>query len=93
MKIAFFDIDGTLVNVPHGLMNPTEKTIKALHEFRKMGNKIVIATARGEAPASVEAIDFDGYICNDGHYIRYNGETLVDETTKEFPDIDTLVAS
>ena len=80
MKIAFFDIDGTLVNVPNGLMHPTQKTIHALNEFKKMGNKIVIATARGEAPQSVADIHFDGYIFNDGHYICYNNETLVDET-------------
>lgn len=80
MKIAFFDIDGTLVNVPHGLMHPTEKTIHALNEFKKMGHKIVIATARGEAPQSIADINFDGYIFNDGHFISYEGETLIDET-------------
>ena len=82
-KIAFFDIDGTLVNVPHGLMHPTQKTIHALNEFKKMGNLIVIATARGEAPQSVRDIDFDGYICSDGHYIRYQGKTLIDEQFSE----------
>lgn len=78
-KIAFFDIDGTLVNVPNGLMHPTEKTKHALTEFKKQGHKIVVATARGEAPQSVQDIDFDGYICSDGHYIRFEGETLIDE--------------
>lgn len=24
-------------------------------------------------------IEFDGYICNDGHYIRFNNEILIDE--------------
>lgn len=78
-KIAFFDIDGTLVNVPHGLMHPTQETIHALTKFKEMGHKIVIATARGEVPQTVADIEFDGYICNDGHYIRYGGETLIDE--------------
>lgn len=78
-KIAFFDIDGTLVNVPHGLMQPTKETIQALTKFKEMGHKIVIATARGEVPQSVQEISFDGYICNDGHYIRYNNETWIDE--------------
>ena len=82
-KIAFFDIDGTLVNVPHGLMHPTQETIHALVEFKAMGHKIVIATARGEVPQSVQDITFDGYICNDGHYIRYGGEILIDELFSE----------
>lgn len=82
-KIAFFDIDGTLVHVPHGLMHPTKQTIHALNEFKKLGHKIVIATARGEAPQSIQDIEFDGYICNDGHYIRYDGEILIDELFSE----------
>lgn len=82
-KIAFFDIDGTLINVPHGLMKPTQATIHALNEFKKMGNKIVIATARKEAPQSVQEIDFDGYICSDGHYICFDNEILIDELFNE----------
>lgn len=78
-KIAFFDIDGTLVNVPNGMLHPSDNTIKALSEFKRQGNKIVIATARGEVPQTVADIEFDGYICNDGHYIRFNGEALIDE--------------
>ena len=77
-KIAFFDIDGTLVNVPNGLMHPTNQTIHALNEFKNQGHKIVIATARGEVPQSVQDIEFDGYICSDGHYIRFEGEILID---------------
>ena len=45
-KIAFFDIDGTLVNVPNGMLHPTDETIRVLNEFKNQGNKIVIATAR-----------------------------------------------
>ena len=29
-KIAFFDVDGTMINVPHQLLKPTDKTIHAL---------------------------------------------------------------
>lgn len=81
-KIAFFDIDGTLVNVPHGLMHPTKKTIQALTKFKEAGHKIVIATARGEVPQSVKDIDFDGYICNDGHYILFDNEVIIDDIMK-----------
>lgn len=82
-KIAFFDIDGTLVDVPNGMLEPSLETIRVLNEFKKQGNKIVIATARGEVPAGVSDIEFDGYICNDGHYIRYDNEVLIDELFDE----------
>ena len=42
-KIAFFDVDGTMINVPHQLLKPTDKTIHALKEFQKQGNYIVVA--------------------------------------------------
>ncbi len=82
-KIAFFDIDGTLVHVPHGLVHPTKKTRDVLTKFKQQGHKIIIATARGEVPKSIQDIEFDGYICNDGHYIRYDGEVLIDDIMSE----------
>ena len=33
-KIAFFDVDGTMINVPHQLLKPTDKTIHALKNFK-----------------------------------------------------------
>lgn len=79
MKIAFFDIDGTMVNVPNGLMKPTKETIRVLNEFKKQGNLIAVATARGEVPDTIKDIDFNGYIHNDGHYIILNNEVLIDD--------------
>ncbi|NLL30266.1 MAG: hypothetical protein GX258_04340 [Clostridiales bacterium] len=32
-KISFFDIDGTMINVPNGLLSPTQETIRVLNEF------------------------------------------------------------
>ena len=74
MKIAFFDIDGTMVNVPNGLMKPTEETIRVLNEFKRQGNYIVVATARGSVPDTIRDINFNGYIHNDGHYIIFNDD-------------------
>lgn len=83
MKIAFFDIDGTMVNVPHGLIHPTLETVRVLNEFKKQGNYIVVATARGSVPDMIKDIDFDGYIHNDGHYIIFDNEILVDDIFSE----------
>ena len=46
-KIAFFDIDGTLVNVPNGMLHPTDETIRVLNEFKNQGNKIMVAVVHG----------------------------------------------
>ncbi len=78
-SIAFFDIDGTLLDVPNGLNKPTKLTIQTLKQFQKEGNLIFVATARGRVPEVVKEIGFDGYICNDGHYIIYHDEVIIDE--------------
>ena len=77
-KIAFFDIDGTLINVPHQIMKPTLKTKEALIEFQKQGNFIVVASARGEMPEALKEIPFDGFIGCDGGYIVFHDEVLLD---------------
>ncbi|MFV0393789.1 MAG: HAD family hydrolase [Coprobacillaceae bacterium] len=83
-KIAFFDIDGTMVNVPNGMLHPSKETRRVLQEFRQQGNYIVVATARTMIPESVRDMEFDGYICSDGHYIEFKDEVLVNNTfTKE----------
>lgn len=83
MKIAFFDIDGTLIDVEHGMHEPSLETVEALTQFRRQGNKIVIASARGTIPEGVNVIDFDGYICSDGHYIILDDKVIVDDIFTE----------
>ena len=74
MKIAFFDIDGTMVNVPNGLMKSTDETFRVLSEFKKQGNYIVVATARGSVPDTIKDIDFNGYETKE-----YNVKVLMKE--------------
>ena len=76
-KIAFFDVDGTMINVPHQLLKPTDKTIHALKEFQKQGNYIVVASARGVKPECLDEIPFDGFIGCDGSYIEFHQEVLL----------------
>ena len=76
-KIAFFDVDGTMINVPHQLLKPTDKTIHALKEFQKQGNYIVVASARGVKPECLDEIPFDGFIGCDGGYIEFHQEVLL----------------
>lgn len=77
-KIAFFDIDGTLIDVKNGLLEPTKETIEALYDFQNKGNYIVAASARGTLPDSLNQINFDGLILSDGHYIEFNNEPIID---------------
>lgn len=78
MKIAFFDIDGTLLDVPNNMHEPALETIEALKKFQDAGNYIVIATARPVIPSSLDVLNYNGMICCDGHYIEINNEILVD---------------
>lgn len=79
-KIVFFDIDGTLINYQNGLVEPTEKTKYVIKELRKRGDIAVIASARAVLPFDDSDIEFDGYICSEGHYIILNNEVLVDQS-------------
>jgi Cof subfamily protein (haloacid dehalogenase superfamily) len=77
-KIAFFDVDGTLLDVPNGMVHPTSKTVEALTQFQKEGNYIVVASARGVIPDSLNVIDFDGLVGCDGHYIEFHHDIYID---------------
>lgn len=70
-KAAFFDTDGTVMDVPDGMHQPSSSVIQALHQFQNEGNVIFPATARGTPPIDGEQIRFDGPIGNDGHCIIY----------------------
>ena len=42
MKIAFFDIDGTLINAQNGMMQPDEQTKQALYAFNNRETKSLL---------------------------------------------------
>lgn len=67
MKIAFFDIDGTLIDMNTKRISP--KTIYALKELKSKGIILCVATGRG--PMTVpkfEEIQFDAYLTFNGSY-------------------------
>lgn len=70
-KAAFFDIDGTVMDVPDGMHQPSSAVIQALRQFQNEGNEIFPATAGGTSLSDGEKIRFDGPIGNDCHYITY----------------------
>lgn len=76
IKAIFFDIDGTLVSIQkHGI---PASTLEAVHEARKRGIKVFIATGR-PLPFidNLEEMEYDGIISFTGaHCMMRNGETI-----------------
>ena len=67
IKIIFFDIDGTLVDMQTKQISA--KTIEALQRLKANGIKICIAT--GRSPVGLpkfEGVDFDAYLTFNGSY-------------------------
>ena len=89
-KIAFFDIDGTMIDVPNGMLEPSKETIRVLQSFKSLGNYIVAATARTTIPNNIRNIPFDGYICSDGHYVTFHDTILINNVFTKNQIIEQL---
>lgn len=75
IKIIFFDIDGTLVDMQTKQIST--KTAEALRQLKTNGIKICIAT--GRSPISlpkIEGVDFDAYLTFNGSYCYHESETI-----------------
>lgn len=84
MKIAFVDIDGTILNYPSGLNTPTQNCLDAFRKYREQGNILIIATSRSKLPDGLTKDMFDGYVFSNGQYIEYHDEILLNNCfTKE----------
>lgn len=74
-KIAFFDIDGTLVNEDKQI---PQDAMEAIAEIKKKGIEPVIAT--GRAPYFfhhlAEQLHIDSYVSLNGGYVVYQGEVI-----------------
>lgn len=74
-KLLFFDVDGTLYNSQKKLPQSAKE---AIAQARENGHKIAIAT--GRAPFMIESLlkelNIKTYICFNGQYVVYEGETI-----------------
>ncbi|MCJ8010842.1 Cof-type HAD-IIB family hydrolase [Paenibacillus sp. KQZ6P-2] len=74
-KIAFFDIDGTLVNEEKQI---PQDTIEAIAELKRSGVEAVIAT--GRAPyffkSLAEQLGIESYVSLNGGYVVYKGKAI-----------------
>ena len=75
IKIAFFDIDGTLLKM--GNKEPTDKTVKALNSLRQNGILLCMATGRGYLSIpKFKDITFDVLLTFNGSYVMA-GEKII----------------
>lgn len=75
IKIAFFDIDGTILQFEHREI--TERMCDTLHQLQKKG--IIICIATGRAPVSLphfSGVEFDAFLTFNGSYC-YNKQGAI----------------
>lgn len=76
IKIAFFDIDGTLRDFEKRDISP--KTLETLQRLKENGIRLVLAT--GRAPLLLpkfEGVEFDAYLTFNGSYCYTNEKTIL----------------
>ena len=89
VKIIFFDIDGTLIDMTKKAIS--DKTVETLLILKGNGVKICIAT--GRAPGSVpkfEGVDFDAFLTFNGSYC-YNSIDTILSTPIPKVDVEKMI--
>ena len=89
IKIIFFDIDGTLVDMQTKQISAN--TIEALQRLKANGIKICIATGRSPISLPVfDGVEFDAYLTFNGS-LCYTGETTVFSNPIPSGDVQKLI--
>lgn len=89
IKIIFFDIDGTLIDVNKKAIS--DKTVETLLRLKERGVKICIAT--GRAPGSVpkfDGVDFDAFLTFNGSYC-FNSSDVILSTPIPKADVEKMI--
>jgi hypothetical protein len=76
-NIIFFDIDGTLLN--ENTYTVPDSTKEAIKKAQEKGHLVLINTGRpiSEIDDCIKELNFDGYICGCGTYIKFRNEELL----------------
>lgn len=77
--IFFFDIDGTLLDVPHGQAKPSNELKLAIQELRSNGHLCFIATGRTYAYLNPDILElnFDGFITCNGAVVLKDDQVIL----------------
>ena len=89
VKIIFFDIDGTLIDMTKKAIS--DKTVDTLLRLKENGVKICIAT--GRAPGSVpkfDGVDFDAFLTFNGSYC-FNSSDVILSTPIPKVDVERMI--
>lgn len=89
VKIIFFDIDGTLIDMTKKAIS--DKTVETLLRLKENGVKICIAT--GRAPGSVpkfDGVDFDAFLTFNGSYC-FNSSDVILSTPIPKVDVEKMI--
>lgn len=89
IKIAFFDVDGTLVDMKKKKISP--KTVETLQRLRRRG--ILICMATGRTPVTVpkfDGVEFDAYLTFNGS-LCYNSTDVMFSNAIPSEDVQKLI--
>ncbi len=80
-KAAFFDIDGTLIDVSKGMNEPSERVRAALRSLKDDGNYIFIASGRPIEflDPAIMTLEFDGFVLMNGAVVLVGDDIVFDE--------------
>ncbi|EST04345.1 HAD-IIB family hydrolase [Lactobacillus crispatus] len=79
IKMAFFDIDGTLVEKGKSV---SAKIIETLKGLKENGTKICISSGRSPKQVPNLNVEFDALITFNGSYCFNKKETILDNSVK-----------
>lgn len=89
IRIAFFDIDGTLIDPATGVFS--EKAVEALQALRRRGIKTCVVTGRSTACfPDFGAMEFDAFAASNGA-LCYTPEEVIFSNAIEPADVDKLL--
>ncbi|GAA4722196.1 HAD family hydrolase [Brevibacillus fulvus] len=79
VRLAAFDMDGTLLNKDGKMAETTKEACRLL---QATGCKLVISTGRTFATAQtpIDAFPFDGFVCSNGATVHEKDGTLIEST-------------
>ena len=80
-KAAFFDIDGTLIDVSKGMNEPSARVRAALRRVKEEGNYIFIASGRPIEfiDPAIMTLEFDGFVLMNGAVVQVGDDVVFDE--------------
>ena len=80
-KIIFLDLDGTLFDVPRGLLKPTDKTKKTISQLKDNGHIVLICSGRCKCLLDdfIFNLKPSGYVLGNGTYFELDGKEIFND--------------